>query len=140
MTLFSKCLVLLLLGLNVFAGELTQLGIGVTKEVEDCTIKATKGDVVSVHYVGQLRDSGNVFDSSYSRGVPIQFKLGYGHVIEGWDQGIMGMCVGEQRKLQIPSAMGYGERGAGRVIPPGADLVFDTELVDIQRDNLDDEL
>lgn len=132
--------VLLFFVLQVFAEKLTELVVGVTKEPVDCKIKASKGDVVSVYYTGKLRDSGEIFDSSYNRGVPIQFKLGYSQVISGWDQGILGMCIGEGRTLHIPSELGYGSRGAGSVIPPDADLIFETELVDIQREAVDDEL
>lgn len=140
MKLFLQSIILCFCALIAVAEKLTQLEVGVTKEPAECPIKASKGDVVSVHYTGRLRDSGEVFDSSYSRGVPIQFQLGYGQVISGWDQGILGMCVGEGRKLQIPSELGYGSRGAGNVIPPNADLVFETELVDIKRENSNDEL
>lgn len=70
------------------------------------------------------------FDNSYDRGQPIAFKLGSGQVIEGWDQGILGMCIGEKRKLTIPHELGYGEQGIGP-IPPKATLIFYTELVDI---------
>lgn len=90
------------------------------------------GDKVKVHYTGSLLESGTVFDSSYSRGSPIAFELGVGRVIKGWDQGVAGMCVGEKRKLQIPSSLAYGERGVPGVIPPSADLVFDVELVDVK--------
>ncbi|CAI4059540.1 hypothetical protein SKDZ_04G7060 [Saccharomyces kudriavzevii ZP591] len=116
------------------AGSLTDLEIGVTKRipVEECVIKAMPGDKVEVHYTGSLLESGTVFDSSYSRGSPIAFELGVGRVIKGWDQGIAGMCIGEKRKLQIPSSLAYGERGVQGVIPPSADLVFDVELVNVR--------
>ncbi|PWZ12235.1 Peptidyl-prolyl cis-trans isomerase FKBP15-2 [Zea mays] len=77
---------------------------------------------------GALTD-GSVFDSSYDRGDPFEFTLGNGQVIKGWDQGLLGMCVGEKRKLKIPAKMGYGERGSPPKIPGGATLVFDTELI-----------
>ncbi|CDO92702.1 unnamed protein product [Kluyveromyces dobzhanskii CBS 2104] len=140
MKLITSLFGFIFLVIHVFAEKLTELNVGVTKEPSECNIKAARGDVVSVHYTGKLRDSGEVFDSSYNRGVPIQFKLGYNQVISGWDQGILGMCIGEGRTLHIPSELGYGSRGAGGVIPPNADLVFDTELVNIQRDSVDDEL
>lgn len=91
-----------------------------TKEIADCKYQAKNGDDVSVHYTGKLSD-GTVFDSSVERGDPISFKLGAGHVIKGWEQGILGMCVGEKRTLNIPSELGYGSRGIGP-IPPNADL------------------
>ncbi|XP_028552136.1 peptidyl-prolyl cis-trans isomerase FKBP15-1-like isoform X2 [Dendrobium catenatum] len=73
--------------------------------------------------------NGNIFDSSYERGDPIEFELGKGQVIKGWDQGLLGMCVGEKRKLKIPSKLGYGAQGSPPKIPGGATLIFDTELV-----------
>jgi peptidylprolyl isomerase len=88
------------------------------------------GDVVSVHYRGTLED-GTEFDSSYSRGEPINFSLGTGMVIPGWDEGIGLMRVGGKAKLVIPPELAYGEQGAGEVIPPNATLIFDVELVDI---------
>ncbi|MBX0330621.1 FKBP-type peptidyl-prolyl cis-trans isomerase [Oscillochloris sp. ZM17-4] len=89
------------------------------------------GDVVSVHYRGTLAD-GKVFDSSYERGQPIQFALGRGMVIPGWDEGIGLMRKGGKAKLIIPPNLGYGAQGAGGVIPPNATLTFEVELVDIQ--------
>ena len=91
---------------------------------------AKKKDTLSMHYTGRLED-GTKFDSSYDRGQPLQFDLGVGQVIKGWDEGIAGMKVGGKRTLKIPSEMGYGARGAGSVIPPHANLIFDIELVDI---------
>jgi len=89
------------------------------------------GQTAVVHYTGTLLD-GTKFDSSVDRGVPFSFSLGSGEVIEGWDQGVLGMVVGEKRKLQIPSELGYGAYGAGKIIPPNADLVFEVELLEIK--------
>jgi FKBP-type peptidyl-prolyl cis-trans isomerase FkpA len=89
---------------------------------------AKAGQQVSVHYTGWLTN-GTKFDSSLDRGEPIEFKLGAGMVIKGWDEGVAGMKIGEKRQLQIPAALGYGASGAGGVIPPNADLIFDVELV-----------
>jgi FKBP-type peptidyl-prolyl cis-trans isomerase FkpA len=93
---------------------------------------AVKGKVVSVHYTGRLPD-GTKFDSSYDRGQPIEFPLGAGVVIKGWDQGIDGMRVGGKRKLTIPPDLAYGSRGTpGGPIPPNATLVFEVELVAVK--------
>ena len=93
---------------------------------------ATKGKVVSVHYTGTLTN-GTKFDSSLDRGQPIEFMLGAGQVIKGWDQGIEGMKVGGKRKLTIPPELGYGARGTpGGPITPNATLVFDVELVAVK--------
>lgn len=93
--------------------------------------KAEKGKKVSVHYQGAL-ENGQVFDSSYKRKQPIDFQLGVGQVIEGWDEGIVLLKVGDKARFVIPSYLGYGSRGAGGVIPPDATLVFDVELMDVK--------
>lgn len=93
--------------------------------------KAEKGSTVSVHYSGSL-ENGKIFDNSYSRKKPIEFPLGMGHVIEGWDEGIALLQVGDKARFVIPSYLGYGERGAGGVIPPNATLIFDVELMDVK--------
>jgi peptidyl-prolyl cis-trans isomerase A (cyclophilin A) len=93
--------------------------------------KAEIGKTVSVHYSGQL-ENGKVFDSSYTRKKPIEFPLGQGHVIEGWDEGIALLQVGDKARFVIPSYLGYGSRGAGGVIPPNATLIFDVELMDVK--------
>lgn len=90
--------------------------IGILTSVSDdkCKVKSKPGDLISVHYEGKLED-GTVFDSSYSRGQPISFQLGIGQVIQGWDQGLTRMCIGEKRKLNIPSHLAYGDRGVGPI-------------------------
>jgi cyclophilin family peptidyl-prolyl cis-trans isomerase len=93
--------------------------------------KAEKGKTVSVHYKGQLAD-GTVFDSSYKRNEPIDFELGAGQVISGWDEGVSLLQIGDKARFVIPSNLGYGSRGAGGVIPPDATLIFDVELMAIK--------
>jgi len=93
--------------------------------------KATKGSMVSVHYKGQLLD-GQVFDSSYQRKQPIDFTIGVGQVIPGWDEGIQLLKVGDKARMVIPSELAYGSRGAGGVIPPDATLIFDVELMNVK--------
>jgi FKBP-type peptidyl-prolyl cis-trans isomerase len=93
-------------------------------------LEAQKGQTVVVHYTGWLTN-GTKFDSSVDRGQPFSFALGAGRVIKGWDEGVAGMKVGGKRKLTIPPQLGYGERGAGNVIPPNAELIFEVQLLDI---------
>ena len=101
-------------------------------EIEDQIVgegeEAVAGQTVEVHYTGWLTD-GTKFDSSHDRDQTFSFKLGGGQVIAGWDQGVAGMKIGGSRKLTIPPELGYGERGAGGVIPPNASLVFKVELI-----------
>ena len=93
--------------------------------------RAGKGNMVSVHYEGSLTN-GQVFDSSFQRNQPIDFQLGVGQVIPGWDEGISLLSVGDKARLVIPSALAYGSAGAGGVIPPNATLIFDVELMDVK--------
>ncbi len=103
----------------------------ITKQAGDGKTFPKKGDRLSMHYTGRLISNGAKFDSSVDRGQPFQFQIGVGQVIAGWDQGVIKMSLGEKATLRIPSAMGYGARGAGGVIPPNADLEFDVELLKI---------
>ena len=94
--------------------------------------EATAGDLVQVHYVGVAHSTGEEFDASYNRGAPLDFPLGAGRVIQGWDQGVAGMKVGGRRQLVIPPHLGYGDRGAGGVIKPGETLIFVVDLVAVK--------
>ncbi|XP_014215386.1 FK506-binding protein 2 isoform X1 [Copidosoma floridanum] len=97
---------------------------------EVCDVKSKINDQLTMHYTGTLKD-GTKFDSSLDRDQPFTFQLGVGQVIKGWDKGLIDMCEGEKRKLIIPPELGYGDRGAGNVIPPHATLFFDVELINI---------
>lgn len=103
----------------------------VEKYHEGNGVPAQIGKTVKVHYTGTL-ENGQKFDSSRDRGAPIEFPLGVGHVIRGWDEGIAQLRVGDKAKLTIPAEMGYGARGVPGVIPGGATLIFDVELVDVR--------
>lgn len=117
----------LALGVGALGG-CTKKGLQTTDTVVGSGPEATSGKVLTVHYSGFLQN-GTKFDSSLDRGQPFRFRLGEGMVIRGWDEGMVGMKVGGKRKLVIPPAMGYGERGAGAAIPPNSTLVFEVELL-----------
>jgi FKBP-type peptidyl-prolyl cis-trans isomerase len=118
-------------GTETMALQKTDLAPGNGPEIKS-------GQTALVHYTGWLYDAGapdnkgQKFDSSLDRNEPFEFPVGAGMVIKGWDEGVVGMKVGGKRRLVIPPEMGYGSRGAGGVIPPGATLVFDVELVEIR--------
>jgi peptidylprolyl isomerase len=103
--------------------------------VTDVTVgdgeEAKSGSRVSVHYVGVAHSTGEEFDASYNRGAPLDFQLGVGQVIAGWDQGVQGMKVGGRRQLVIPPHLGYGDRGAGGVIKGGETLIFVVDLLGV---------
>lgn len=99
--------------------------------IEGDGAQAGAGDVISAHYVGVSFSTGEQFDASWDRGTPLQFQLGIGQVIAGWDQGMQGMRVGGRRKLTIPAHLAYGDQGAGGVIGPGETLIFVVDLVDV---------
>lgn len=103
---------------------------------EGCSRRSTNGDILYMHYIGQL-ENGRKFDSSYDHNPPepFGFKLGAGHVISGWEKGVSDMCVGEKRKLTIPPSLGYGDEGYHDIIPPKSTLKFEIELMDIKDDD-----
>jgi FKBP-type peptidyl-prolyl cis-trans isomerase FkpA len=125
---------------NPTDGEIIEIAPGLTAKIlqNGYGRVAEAGDYVEVHYTGWLHDDqaedsrGNKFDSSVDRGEKFQFMLGAGQVIKGWDQGVAGMLIGEKRELTLAPEMGYGDRGAGNVIPPGAVLVFEVELFGLE--------
>lgn len=110
----------------------TGSGLGYVDLVAGTGPQPKTGESVSVHYTGWL-ENGQQFDSSHDRGQPLVFPVGRGAVIAGWDEGVGSMRVGGKRKLVIPARLGYGDRGAGGVIPPGATLIFEVELLKIGR-------
>merc|ERR1719270_2712620 len=126
-------------GLSAKSVTKSGLQVEVTKQA-GCkdTRKAADGDKVTVHYGGFLQD-GKKFDSSFDRQQPFTFTIGVGQVIPGWDQGLLGVCAGEERHLVVPSPLAYGDRGAGDVIPPGAILLFDVVVVDVIKEEQEEE-
>ncbi|AJT40934.1 FKBP-type peptidyl-prolyl cis-trans isomerase [Psychromicrobium lacuslunae] len=103
--------------------------------IEDISVgggaEVKAGDNISAHYVGVAFSTGEEFDSSWNRGTPLDFTVGVGQVIQGWDQGLLGMKVGGRRRIEIPSELAYGERGAGAAIGPNEALIFVVDLVGI---------
>jgi len=128
--LVQSILLFTLLSTAICDEPLGELKIDVLHLPEDCGKKSGRGDMLTMHYKGTL-DDGSEFDSSYSRNDPFKFQLGIGQVIKGWDQGLLDMCVGEKRRLTIPSHLGYGETGAGDKIPPHSTLHFDVECLGV---------
>ncbi|MCC3269371.1 FKBP-type peptidyl-prolyl cis-trans isomerase [Arthrobacter gengyunqii] len=104
--------------------------------IEDIVVgdgrEAKAGDTVSTHYVGVAFSTGEEFDASWNRGTPLDFKVGVGQVIKGWDQGLLGMKVGGRRRLEIPASMAYGDRGAGSAVAPGESLIFVVDLLGVR--------
>ncbi|XP_076263925.1 peptidyl-prolyl cis-trans isomerase Fkb14 isoform X1 [Rhynchophorus ferrugineus] len=132
MTRYTKSLGFFAVALAFFmvARAEEKLQVDVVSKPEVCDVKSKNGDLLTMHYTGTLAD-GTKFDSSLDRDQPFSFQLGVGQVIKGWDQGLVDMCVGEKRKLVIPPSLGYGDRGAGNVIPGKATLYFEVELINI---------
>ncbi|MCE7082612.1 FKBP-type peptidyl-prolyl cis-trans isomerase [Streptomyces sp. ST2-7A] len=114
-----------------FPGGEPPADLQITDVVQGDGPEAKAGDTVSVHYVGVSFGSGEEFDASWNRGRPLQFQLGAGQVIAGWDRGVQGMRVGGRRQLVIPPHLAYGDRGAGSAIKPGETLIFVCDLVSV---------
>merc|ERR1719343_322004 len=133
---FSVCFAGFLVGSLAGSPESSVLSLGsgltltVTKKGDGKTFPKA-GEKLTMHYTGTLSKDGSKFDSSRDRNEPFEFTIGVGQVIEGWDEGVMKMSLGERGVLHVPSEMGYGASGAGGVIPPNADLDFDVELLAI---------
>jgi peptidylprolyl isomerase len=114
-----------------FPGDIAPTELVIEDLVLGDGAEAKSGDSISAHYVGVAHSTGEEFDASWNRGSALDFRLGQGQVIKGWDDGIVGMRVGGRRKLIIPAALGYGDRGARGVIKPGEALIFVVDLVDV---------
>ena len=116
----------------IFISQITlSADLEIKNNLEGEGVEIVNHSKIKVHYIGMLED-GTKFDSSYDRGEPFSFQIGLRQVIEGWEKGMIGMKVGGKRKLIIPPELGYGERGAGELIPPNSTLVFDIEIIDVQ--------
>lgn len=112
-----------------FPGETPPEELVVNDLIEGTGTEVVPGTVVSAHYVGVSWSTGEEFDASWNRGTPLDFTVGVGQVIKGWDQGLLGMKVGGRRRLEIPSELAYGERGAGSAIAPNESLIFVIDLM-----------
>ncbi|WP_026552921.1 FKBP-type peptidyl-prolyl cis-trans isomerase [Arthrobacter sp. H20] len=115
-----------------FPGTVLPSELIISDLIEGSGDEAKAGNTVSAHYVGVAFSSGEEFDSSWNRGAPLDFKVGIGQVIEGWDQGLLGMKVGGRRRLEIPANLAYGDRGAGGAIAPGESLIFVVDLMGLR--------
>ncbi|XP_051169897.1 FK506-binding protein 2 isoform X2 [Leptopilina boulardi] len=129
-SIVTWCCIFISLSLVNHVNALQELKVETIYKPEVCDEKSQNGKQLTMHYTGTLED-GKKFDSSLDRGQPFTFQLGAGQVIKGWDQGLVDMCVSEKRKLTIPPELGYGDNGAGNVIPGGATLYFEVELINI---------
>ena len=115
-----------------FPGDQPPADLVIEEVWEGDGAEAKPGNVVSTHYVGVAYSTGEEFDASWNRGAPLDFQVGVGQVIQGWDQGLLGRREGGRRKLTIPAHLAYGDRGAGGVIKPGESLIFVVDLVAVR--------
>lgn len=113
-----------------FPGTTPPSELGIEDLIVGDGAEVAPGTTVSAHYVGVAWSTGEEFDASWNRGEPLDFRVGVGQVIQGWDQGLVGMKVGGRRRLEIPSHLAYGDRGAGAAIAGGESLIFVVDLVD----------
>eukprot|EP01147_Barroeca_monosierra_P001447 gene1447-4607_t len=116
-----------------YPGSVDRLQIGIKYRPKDCHMKSTSGDLLSVHFTGYILHTNDKFDSSIPNGIPFVFQIGQNKVIQGWEQGLLNMCIGEVRTLVVPYKLGYGDYGAAPVIPPQTNLRFEIELLHIER-------
>lgn len=126
-----QSLFLFLVTFVVCANGMKKLWVDIVREVDDCTVKSKPGDVLHMEYIGKL-ENGTVFDSSFDNKQYYVFELGIGKVIKGWEEGLLDMCEGEQRYLIIPPDYGYGDEGAGGVIPANATLYMKVMLMKLE--------
>jgi peptidylprolyl isomerase len=115
-----------------FPGDAPPQDLVIEDQIVGDGAEAVTGSTVVTHYVGVAHSTGEEFDASWNRGEPLAFRVGVGQVIQGWDQGLLGMKVGGRRSLTIPPHLGYGDRGAGSAIKPGETLIFVVDLVDVR--------
>jgi FKBP-type peptidyl-prolyl cis-trans isomerase len=131
-SIFAALLVVALVGCATGTHYVyTRTGVKVEELVVGTGVRATPAHYVAVHYTGWLED-GTQFDSSYDRGEPMIFPLGIDAVIKGWEEGVAGMKVGGKRRLTVPPKAAYGDKGMGNIIPPGATLIFEVELISVR--------
>jgi peptidylprolyl isomerase len=115
-----------------FPGDAPPQDLVIVDQIVGDGAEAVAGSTVVTHYVGVAHSTGEEFDASWNRGEPLAFRVGVGQVIQGWDEGLLGMKVGGRRSLTIPPHLGYGDRGAGSAIKPGETLIFVVDLVDVR--------
>lgn len=128
---------LILVIANLSLADEPDVQVKTIKEGKNCDIKAKPGDYLKIHYTGRFDDeNGEIFDTSYKRGHLYHFQLGAGQVIQGYERGVPGMCLGETRTLTVPSNLGYGDEGYPGIIPGKATLHFTVELVELEEGKL----
>jgi len=117
----------------LYTYDIQGVKVDVLRRGEDCTKKAEDGDMLTAEFHGFLANSLDRFESSHDTGKPSSFKLGHGYMIKGLERGLQNMCLGEKRRLHIPTTLAYGKVGDNKNVPPGADLIYDVEVIHIQK-------